>query len=53
MLQLRGKLELLTKQTEAAAGDTEVDTRVDTEREPLLRYQDDSSDELGQVLYMS
>jgi hypothetical protein len=49
VLLLRGKLELLTKQTEAAAGDTEVDT----EQEPLLRYQDDSSDELGQVLYMS
>jgi len=46
ILQLRGKLELLTKQTEAAAGDTEVDTG----KEALLVYQDDSSDELEDVM---
>jgi hypothetical protein len=35
----------MVKQTEAMAGDTEVDT----ESEPLVCYQDDSSDELEQV----
>jgi len=46
VLQLRGKLDLLTKQTEAAGGDQEVDGGA----EALLVYQDDSSDEMEGVM---
>jgi len=46
VLQLRGKLELLTKQTDAKEGDKIVDT----DKEALLVYQDDSSDELENVI---
>lgn len=46
VLQLRGKLELLTKQTDVTGEDTEVDTG----KEALLVYQDDSSDELEDVM---
>eukprot|EP00092_Neocalanus_flemingeri_P016568 GFUD01017928.1.p1 GENE.GFUD01017928.1~~GFUD01017928.1.p1 ORF type:complete len:622 (-),score=257.62 GFUD01017928.1:219-2084(-) len=46
VLQLRGKLELLTKQ----AMDRQGDTVVDTEKQALLVYQDESSDELEDVI---
>jgi len=45
VLQLRGKLELLTKQTEE-----KVETEVDTNKDALLVYQDESSDELEDVI---
>jgi len=46
VLQLRGKLELLTRQTMDRQGDTVVDT----EKQALLVYQDESSDELEDVI---
>lgn len=46
ILQLRGKLELLTRQTEEKEGDKVVDTN----KEALLVYQDESSDELEDVI---
>eukprot|EP00090_Calanus_glacialis_P015613 TRINITY_DN2460_c0_g1_i2.p1 TRINITY_DN2460_c0_g1~~TRINITY_DN2460_c0_g1_i2.p1 ORF type:complete len:606 (-),score=281.26 TRINITY_DN2460_c0_g1_i2:53-1870(-) len=46
VLQLRGKLELLTRQ----AMDRQGDTVVDTEKQALLVYQDESSDELEDVI---
>jgi len=45
VLQLRGKLELLTKQTEE-----KVETEVNTDKDALLVYQDESSDELEDVI---
>jgi len=49
VLQLRGKLELLTKQTEAA-GQGQDAANLDQHKEALLVYQDDSSDELEDVM---
>jgi len=46
VLQLKGKLELLTKQTDSKEGDKIIDTN----KEALLVYQDDSSDELENVI---
>jgi len=46
VLQLRGKLELLTRQ----AMDRQGDTVVDTDKQALLVYQDESSDELEDVI---
>jgi len=46
VLQLRGKLELLTKQTEATGGEADIDAG----KEALLVYQDDSSDEMEDVM---
>lgn len=46
VMQLRGKLELLTRQTEEKEGDKVVDTT----KEALLVYQDESSDELEDVI---
>ena len=77
MLQLRGKLELLTKQTEATGGEADIDAGkkscipcssfkldlyvdlgIDLDldidfgagKEALLVYQDDSSDEMEDVM---
>jgi len=46
VLQLRGKLELLTKQTEVTGGEADIDAG----KEALLVYQDDSSDEMEDVM---
>merc|ERR1712106_332890 len=46
VLQLRGKLELLTRQ----AMDRQGDTVVDTDKQALLVYKDESSDELEDVI---
>jgi len=46
VLQLRGKLDLLTKQ----ASDKQGDTVVDTDQQALLVYQDESSDELEDAM---
>jgi len=46
VLQLRGKLELLTRQTVERQGETTVNT----DKQALLVYQDESSDELEDVI---
>merc|ERR1711872_837465 len=46
VLQLRGKLEMLNSQAQHRQGDTTVDT----EKQALLVYQDESSDELEDVI---
>jgi len=46
VLQLRGKLELLTMQTMDRQGETVVDT----EKQALIVYQDESSDELEDAI---
>merc|ERR1711892_70264 len=46
VLQLKGKLDLLTRQVRDRQGDTVVDT----EKQALLVYQDESSDELEDVI---
>ncbi len=66
VLQLRGKLELLTKQTEVTGGEADIDAgkKADVDinltiyiilifyagKEALLVYQDDSSDEMEDVM---
>ena len=66
VLQLRGKLELLTKQTDVTGGEADIDAgkKADVDinltiyiilifyagKEALLVYQDDSSDEMEDVM---
>merc|ERR1712038_1442959 len=47
-LQLKGKLDMMTRQVTAKPDETQIDEIAS--REALLVYQDDSSDELSEVM---